>query len=171
VVGCIYERGCSGHDLTWMENPMVQNGGATKVDGPMVGALDPKSVVLRYYALMNERKYDSAFELLSDDLEWWLLGYEPVDGHQVNGTVNKAEFTQAMRQVMNLTVDGITFEPGMMLVDGNKLALTLESRAELKNGRTYHNHVGKFLEVRDGKIAWVREYPDTKHVHDVLLAP
>jgi ketosteroid isomerase-like protein len=38
-------------------------------------------------------------------------------------------------------------------------------------GRTYHNHVGKFLEVRDGKIAWVREYPDTKHVHDVLLAP
>jgi ketosteroid isomerase-like protein len=149
---------------------MAQNEGAGKGDGPVVGALEPKSVVLRYYALMNQRKYDSAFELLSDDLEWWLLGYEPAKGQQVNGTVNKAEFTQAIRQVMNPTVDGVTFEPGLTVVEGNRVAVTVESRAELKNGRTYHNHVGKFVEVRDGKIASVREYPDTKHVHDVLLA-
>jgi ketosteroid isomerase-like protein len=70
-----------------------------------------------------------------------------------------------------LTVGGVTFEPGLMLVEGNRLAMTLESRAELKNGGDYHNHVAKFLEVRDGKIAWVKEYPDTKHVHDTLLAP
>jgi ketosteroid isomerase-like protein len=164
-------NGCNGHDLIRMEKPMAQNEGATKLDGPGVSAEDPKSVVLRYYALMNQRKYDSAFELLSDDLEWWLLGYDPVEGQQVTGTVNKAEFTQAIRQVMDLTVGGVTFEPGLMLVEGNRLAMTLESRAELKNGRTFHNHVGKFLEVRDGKIAWVREYPDTKHVHDVLLTP
>src|ERR1700682_2101942 len=167
----MYERGCAGHDLTRMEKPMAQNEGATKAYGPTVGALDPKSVVLRYYALMNLRKYDSAFELLSDDLEWWLLGYDPLDGQQVSGTVTKAEFTEAIHEVMNRTVGGVTFEPGLMLVEGNRLAMTLESRAELKNGRTYHNHVGKFVEVRDGKIARVREYPDTKHVHDVLVAP
>jgi ketosteroid isomerase-like protein len=153
-----------------MEKLMVRNEGAIAVDGPGV-ALDPKSVVLRYYALMNMRKYDSAFELLSDDLEWWLLGYDPVDGQQVIGTLNKTEFAQAMGQVMNLTVGGVTFEPGLILVEGNRLAMTLESRAELKNGRAYHNHVAKFLEVRDGQIAWATEYPDTKHVHDVLLAP
>jgi ketosteroid isomerase-like protein len=154
-----------------MEKPMAHDEGATKVGGPMVGALDPKSVVLRYYALLNQRKYDSAFELLSDDLEWWLSGTQSVGGQKTSGTLNKAEFTQAMGLIRDLTVGGVTFEPGLTLVEGNRLAMTLESRAELKNGRTYHNHVGKFLEVRDGKIAWVKEYPDTKHVHEVLLAP
>ena len=43
-------------------------------DGPVVGASDPKSVVLRFYALLNERKFDGAFRLLSDDVEWWLSG-------------------------------------------------------------------------------------------------
>jgi ketosteroid isomerase-like protein len=140
-------------------------------DGPVVGALDPKSVVLRYYALLNERKFDSAFELLSDDLEWWLSGTQSVGGQKTSGTLSKAEFTQAMGLIRDLTVGGVTFEPGLMLVEGNRLAMTLESRAELKNGRDYHNYVGKFVGVRDGKITWVKEYPDTKHVHDTLLAP
>jgi hypothetical protein len=30
----------------------------------------------RRTAVMNERRYDDAFELLSDDLEWWLAGDE-----------------------------------------------------------------------------------------------
>jgi ketosteroid isomerase-like protein len=140
-------------------------------DGPVVGALDPKSVVLSYYALLNERMYARAFALLSDDLEWWLSGTQSVGGQKASGTLNKAEFTQAMGLIRDLTVGGVTFEPGLMLVEGDRLAMTLESRAELKNGRDYHNQIAKFLEVRDGKIAWVREYPDTKHVHDVLLAP
>jgi ketosteroid isomerase-like protein len=141
------------------------------VDGPVVGALDPKSVVLRYYALLNERQFDSAFELLSDDLEWWLSGTQSVGGLKTSGTLSKAEFTQAMGLVTDLTVGGVTFEPGLILAEGNRLAMTLESRAELTNGRDYHNHIGKFVEVRDGKIAWVREYPDTKHVHDTMLSP
>jgi ketosteroid isomerase-like protein len=141
------------------------------VDGPVMGLLDPESVVLRYYALLNERKFDTAFELLSDDLEWWLSGNQSVGGQKASGTLNKAEFTQAMGLSTDLTVRGVTFEPGLMLVDGDMLAMTLESRAELKNGRAYHNHIAKFLEVRDGKIAWVKEYSDTKHVHDTLLAP
>jgi uncharacterized protein len=140
-------------------------------DGPVMGALDPKSVVLRYYALLNERKFDSALALLSDDLEWWLSGTQSVGGQKTSGTLSKAEFTQAMGLIRDLTVGGVTFEPGLMLVEGNRLAMTLESRAELKNGRDYHNYVGKFVEVRDGKITWVKEYPDTKHVHDTLLAP
>jgi ketosteroid isomerase-like protein len=141
------------------------------VDAPGADALDPKSVVLRFYALLNEGKFDGAFELLSDDVEWWLSGTQSVGGQKASGTLNKAEFTQAMRLVGDLTVGGMAFEPGMMLVEGNSLAITVESKAELQNGRTYHNHIAIFLEVRDGKIAWVREYADTKHVHDTLLAP
>jgi ketosteroid isomerase-like protein len=150
---------------------MIHDEGATKADAPVVGASDPNSVVLRYYALLNERKYDSAFKLLSDDLQWWLSGTQAVGGLRTSGTLNKAEFTQAMGLVSDLTVGGMAFEPGMILVEGNRLAMTLESKAELHNGRTYHNHIAMFLEVRDGKIAWVKEYPDTRHVHDTLLAP
>lgn len=113
---------------------MIQNEEATHVDGPVVTGSDPKSVVLRYYALMHERRYDDAFELLSDDLEWWLAGDDSIDSQKVSGTVNKAEFTQAMGQVMDLTIGSVTLEPGLMLVEGNKLATTLENRAELKYG-------------------------------------
>jgi ketosteroid isomerase-like protein len=54
-----------------------------------------------------------------------------------------------------------------MLVEGNRLAMTEESRAQLKNGRTYKNQFAIFCEVRDGQIAWVKEYVDTKHVQAV----
>jgi hypothetical protein len=81
---------------------------------------------------MNERRYDDAFELSRDDLEWWLAGDDSIDSLKVSATVNKAEFTRAMGQVMDLAVAGVTFEPGLILVEDNKLAVTLESRAELK---------------------------------------
>jgi hypothetical protein len=83
---------------------------------------------------MNERRYDDAFELSSDDLEWWLAGDDSIASQKVSGTVNKAEFTNAMGQVMDPAVAGVTFDPGLILVEDNKLAMTIESRAELKNG-------------------------------------
>ena len=38
----------------------------------------------------------------------------------------------------------------------------------LGNGRTYNNEYHFLIEIRDGKIAAVREYLDTMHTADVL---
>lgn len=136
----------------------------------VASALDPKSVVLQFYALMTEGKYEDAFKLVRDDFDWWMPGDGSVGDPRVSGTINKAEYLQALSLIVGKVDGGITFEPGLVLVEGNRLAMTGESRAQLKNGRTYKNHFAIFLEVRDGQIAWVKEYVDTKHVHDVLLA-
>ena len=50
---------------------------------------------------------------------------------------------------------------------GSKVALEVESRGELTNGRIYDQRYHFLIELRDGKICAVREYLDTQHAHSV----
>jgi hypothetical protein len=45
------------------------------------------------------------------------------------GTLNKVEFPQAMGLIGDLTVGGMTFEPGLMRVEGDRLAMSRAARS------------------------------------------
>jgi ketosteroid isomerase-like protein len=55
--------------------------------------------------------------------------------------------------------------------EGSSVALEVESRGDLVNGRLYRQQYHMLMEFRDGRIAAVREYLDTQHAHDVWIAP
>jgi len=58
---------------------------------------------------------------------------------------------------LHMTVKG-------MVAEGDKVAVELESRGELDNGRLYNNEYHLLMTIRDGKVHAVKEYYDSHHV-------
>ena len=57
------------------------------------------------------------------------------------------------------------------IAEGDKVAIELVGRGELKNGRVYNNEYHLLMTIRDGKVARVREYLDTQHVFATWFQP
>ena len=57
------------------------------------------------------------------------------------------------------------------VAEGDQVAVEVESRGDLRNGRQYRQQYHFLISFRDGKIAVVREYLDTHHAFDVWMRP
>ena len=62
----------------------------------------------------------------------------------------------------------MTFTRHDALVSGDRVALEIESYAELTRG-TYNNRYCFIMTVRGGRIVRINEYVDTKHAAEVLM--
>ena len=60
--------------------------------------------------------------------------------------------------------------PSAMICEGNRVAVEAESCAELNNGKVYNNLHHFVFEIEDGMIKGIKEYIDTQHVLDTLVA-
>ena len=55
-----------------------------------------------------------------------------------------------------------------LVAEGERVCAEVELRAAAADGSPYCNQYHFAFRVRDGRIVEVREYVDTKYVHDVL---
>ena len=62
-----------------------------------------------------------------------------------------------------ITIKGLTAE-------GDRVAVEAESYGELVNGKVYNNEYHFMIEMSGGKISAVREYLDTIHAKEILVA-
>lgn len=65
--------------------------------------------------------------------------------------------------------DGLQLTPTGWTVEGDRVALEMESLGTKVNGTVYNNLYHFLLILRTGKIAVIREYMDTLHVKEVFL--
>lgn len=122
---------------------------------------DPKDVVLRYWKLTSEDRFDEAFELIDEDVNWWVLGFGDFE--------SKQRFAEANAWFRSQLVDEhVEFVPGEVIAEGETVAITMTSHAVAKNGKPYDNDYALMFKVRDGRIVWAREYPNTSVVSEVL---
>ena len=124
---------------------------------------DSKSRVLRFYELMNARKYDEMWSLFLPDAKW---GGVRAEAEEFGSTDNMKAI---MVDPMPIFVDGgIQFTVHALTAEDERVADEVESFAPLVNGKVYNNHYHMLFELRDGKIAVVKEYADTAHARDVF---
>jgi ketosteroid isomerase-like protein len=65
----------------------------------------------------------------------------------------------------------VVFRPTGLVAEGDRVAVEAESEATLKNGKVYRNEYSLVFEfVGDGRISRIREYTDTKKVHDLMFS-
>lgn len=122
---------------------------------------DPKEVVLRYWELTSQDRFDEAFELVDENVNWWVLGFGDFESKQRFGEANAWFRGQ-------LVDEHVEFVPGEVVAEGDTVAMTMTSHATAKNGKPYDNDYALMIKVRDGKIYWAREYPNTAVVQGVL---
>jgi uncharacterized protein len=122
-----------------------------------------KKVAAELFARFDAMDLAGALDLLTGDATWWIVGRKadlPAAGEHTKEQIGRLlhNMGRQLKNGLRMTVRG-------MIAEGDRVAVEVESRGELQNGRVYNNQYHFALTMRDGKIAEVREYLDTQHVH------
>jgi uncharacterized protein len=128
----------------------------------------PKQVVRRYLDALLEGDLDTIRESFAEDATWSMHGDLPMAGPWKGRDQIVDDFLRA--------VGGTLFEPGSqsfefptMIAAGNTVALEWRVHARSAAGVDYDNEYCGIFIVRDGRIAAVREYLDTRYAARVLF--
>ena len=127
---------------------------------------DNKAVVERFFQLLNERDYDTAEELLDDEMIWWNAG-DP-DRFFLAGSRTKEEALAGLRGNAEMAPGGMICVPTGWVVEGDKVAMEATVDGKFFNGDRYVNEFHFLIELRNGKILLIKEYFDTQTCNDVF---
>ena len=126
-----------------------------------------KRAVERYFEAMRAGAPELP-DLLTDDVTWWVPEASPLGGTHTG----KPAVLALMASGTDLYDPAVPLEITVrsMIAEGSHVAVQLVIDARTARGEPYHNDYHFAFEVRDGKIAAVREYLDTLYVQRKLFA-
>ena len=121
-----------------------------------------KALAARFFACFDANDIAGALDTMAEDATWWIAGKPGT--HPSVGPRTKEQMARLFRRMTGEMKDGLRMKVKGMVAEGDKVAVEVESRADLKNGRVYDQQYHVLIEIRGGKIAAVHEYLDTQHV-------
>jgi hypothetical protein len=130
---------------------------------------DNRSAATEFFNRFSANDIAGALALLTEDATWWIPGRP--GAHPFVGVLTKERVSKLFHLMTGQTTDGLRMTIKGVVSEGDKVALEIESYAQLVNGRIYNQHYHTLMEFRDGRICAVREYLDTQHVLAVWFAP
>ena len=128
-----------------------------------------RRIAIDFFQRIGRKDVAGALALLADDVNYWILGGTVATPSA--GDHTKEQMSKLFHIMMKAFKDGLRMNVKGSTAEGDRVALELESRGELKNGRVYQQKYHVLMTVRDGRIVSVREYLDTQHVYDVWFKP
>ena len=128
-----------------------------------------RAVAESFYRRFDANDIPGALDLMADDLSFWIAGKPGANPSA--GVHTKEEMAAIFRRMVKRLNGGLRMTVKEVTAEGERVALEVESYGELLNGRVYNQEYHALMTIRDGKIASVREYMDTQHVHDVWYRP
>jgi uncharacterized protein len=121
-----------------------------------------KKLASQFFARFDANDVAGALDCLAEDATWWIAGKPGARASA--GSYGKRKIARLLDDMFSRLKDGMRMSVKGAIAEADKVAVEVESRGELKNGRVYNNEYHFLLRMRDGKIAEVREYLDTQHV-------
>lgn len=112
---------------------------------------ESKRVALAYYEAMNSRDLEKILAMYTDDAKTWVLGTGPFAGEHPVARETLGVFLQSME---------IRFDVLGMIAEGDTVAVEVESQGTA-SGHPYANRYHNLLTIRDGRVAYLKEYFDT----------
>jgi uncharacterized protein len=127
-----------------------------------------KQVVLRGYAALKAGDVATYLDGLADDVTITYFG-----NHLFTGTYRgKADIIDNYVPLLLERLDGpIKITVTNAIAEGDQVFVEAEGESRTKDGRRYDNRYGIVLQLRDGKIAAIREYMDTELVKGIFGGP
>ncbi|HEY0822068.1 MAG TPA: nuclear transport factor 2 family protein [Rhizobacter sp.] len=118
----------------------------------------------RFIECFNDNDIAGALDTMADDVRYWLAG-KP-DRLPSAGDHDKAQIAAVFEQMTSRLNGGLRMWVKNTIAERDQVAMEVESRGELKNGRLYNNEYHMLITLREGKIVDLKEYYDSFHVWD-----
>ena len=128
---------------------------------------DNKPIANALFARFSESDIAGALDLMTDDVIWRLPGKPELS--PAAGDYDKERLRRLFNRMYAQLESGLTMTVLGSIAEGDQVAVEVESRGDLRNGRKYRQQYHFLLGFRGGKIATVREYLDTHHAWDVWV--
>jgi uncharacterized protein (TIGR02246 family) len=122
---------------------------------------DPRTVIERYVAAVEQGDMETVRELFAEDATWWLGGELPLSGTWRGRDAILGDFLGSIPRLYR--PDSISIEVTSLIADGETVVLEWTSRALTVAGEEYENQCAGVFTVRAGLIVAVREYMDTQY--------
>ncbi|MFC8719116.1 nuclear transport factor 2 family protein [Kitasatospora sp. NPDC057198] len=131
---------------------------------------DPRTVVTDYVAAVARGDAAAIRDAFTEDAVWTYPGDLPLSGewHGRKGIVE-----DFLGSVGGVFAPGTAVEVALVgtpVAEGDRVVAEWTSRGTTVHGHRYDNRCLGVFTVRDGRIAAVREYTDTRHVAATLFA-
>ena len=131
--------------------------------GDKVSMESNKEIVDSFFKRVTAGEIEKAFELVDDNVSWWVPGDLPF-----SGTKSKSEYLVVVNQITKGFPTGFELKATAMIGEGNKVAAEVVSNGTHVNGKKYNNHYHFLIQVKDGKMINVKEYMDTLHLYQLI---
>lgn len=133
-----------------------------------MGSAENKAVVQAYFDAVNKGHLtDELLDFMTDDVTWWIQKASPSAGlYEGKAGVKKLFSIDIPIFSAPLAVNIVR-----MVCEGDTVVAEAEIRSKNKDGNEYVNQYSFWFDIREGKIARVREYLDTLYAQQVLFDP
>ena len=125
-----------------------------------------KQIVRQFLGHFKRSDATGMIEGMTEDATWWVNGKPHLFSSA--GTKSREQVRKMLENMFSAYVDGLDVEIIAMIGEGDRIAAEARSHAITKSGRVYANEYSFLFQIRDGKIAGVREYTDLLHVLEIF---
>lgn len=132
-----------------------------------MGGEDKKNTIRKFFDGFGSNDVAAALSCLDDSVTWRVMGRE--GGLPMSGEMDKDGITGLMGVVADNLKNGLKLNYKEWTIDGDRVAVEMESHGEKLDGTPYNNHYHFIVVFADGKIRVLREYGDTYHVWRVFI--
>jgi len=128
---------------------------------------DLKHITRQLFERLSVSDIEGALALMTDDVAWHMPGKPELT--PTADMYDKARLRLLLGRMLERLEAPFQMTVLDLIGEDERVAVEVESRAELRNGRQYRQQYHFALGFRDGKIAAVLECLDTHHAHDVFF--
>ena len=127
-----------------------------------------RQVALDFFRAFWATDLDAAFAWLTPDARFLLM--------PTVAPVRDNDARTALTQIIDTMFSAFAADEGLnctvtsLVADGDEVAMEYVARARTRSGQAYENFYSAHLTLREGKIAVLRTYADTKYLFERLMA-
>lgn len=121
-----------------------------------------------YFDLLGRGDVAGALAMMTEDATWTVAG-RPAD-FPLAGSYDREGFTRMLGRIGSVMPDGVRVTITSVTADDERVVIEADVRGTSVAHKEYDNRLVYVFDMRDGRIAAAREYLDTIHAGDVLVA-
>jgi len=122
-----------------------------------------KKLAADYLRAIEEQDADRLADFMTDDGVYWIPGAPPVGGKR-----NKAETREFFLGAKQILRPGFKFTVLAVTAEEDRVCVQATGIGKSITDKVYDNTYHLLFKFRDGKIYYLAEHLDTKHVNEVF---